>query len=142
MNIDLAHAGVALRRNQSLPVPSEPGVQILVVFGCVWITQEGDVRDYILSSGEHMLVTKPGLTLVLALEDSTVSLLRPEEHSSQAFDPDMTGHESLEFYMRKAKQLRSEYIGQVLGHAGEAITQFVSGLRKRAGNLTRWRWPG
>ena len=35
--------------------------------GQVWVTQEGDIRDYLLGSGDAFLVTLPGLVLVRAL---------------------------------------------------------------------------
>ena len=35
--------------------------------GSMWITQEGDIRDYILEEGDAFLVTLPGLVLVRAL---------------------------------------------------------------------------
>ena len=35
--------------------------------GRVWVTQEGDIRDYVLEEGEAFLVTLPGLVLVRAL---------------------------------------------------------------------------
>jgi hypothetical protein len=38
--------------------------------GTLWITQEGDMRDYILEPGQNFWVTKPGVVLVQALESS------------------------------------------------------------------------
>jgi hypothetical protein len=35
--------------------------------GSVWITQECDIRDYVLEEGDAFLVTLPGLVLVRAL---------------------------------------------------------------------------
>ena len=35
--------------------------------GSMWVTQEGDIRDYVLEEGDAFLVTLPGLVLVRAL---------------------------------------------------------------------------
>ena len=35
--------------------------------GNIWVTQEGDIRDYVLEEGDAFLVTLPGLVLVRAL---------------------------------------------------------------------------
>jgi hypothetical protein len=35
--------------------------------GRVWVTQEGDIRDYVLEEGDAFMVTLPGLVLVRAL---------------------------------------------------------------------------
>lgn len=45
---------------------------LFCVKGRVWITQEGDIRDYLLESGDAFLITLPGLTLVRALTPSRI----------------------------------------------------------------------
>jgi hypothetical protein len=42
--------------------------------GEIWITQEGDPRDYVLMEGDMFLITLPGLILVQALEAASVEL--------------------------------------------------------------------
>lgn len=42
--------------------------------GGIWITQEGDPRDYVLTEGDMFLITLPGLVLVQALEAAFVEL--------------------------------------------------------------------
>jgi Protein of unknown function (DUF2917) len=36
--------------------------------GILWITQEGDLRDYVLEAGGSFWVTKPGAVIVQALD--------------------------------------------------------------------------
>jgi hypothetical protein len=38
--------------------------------GILWITQEGDLKDYIVEVGRNFWVTKPGTVIVQALDDS------------------------------------------------------------------------
>lgn len=44
------------------------------VIGCVngslWITQQGDLKDYVVESGKSFWVTRPGTVVVQALEDA------------------------------------------------------------------------
>jgi hypothetical protein len=40
--------------------------------GILWITQEGDMRDYIIEAGRNFWVTRPGTVVVQALDNSTL----------------------------------------------------------------------
>lgn len=42
--------------------------------GCVWVTQEGDLRDIVLSVGEFLDITTKGTTLINAIAASTIAL--------------------------------------------------------------------
>ncbi len=42
--------------------------------GLVWITQERDVRDYVLSAGEIFIVTRRGRVLVQALPEARIEV--------------------------------------------------------------------
>lgn len=44
------------------------GDVISCVDGSLWITQEGDLKDYVLEAGKDFWVTKPGTVVVQALE--------------------------------------------------------------------------
>jgi hypothetical protein len=41
---------------------------VLCLKGSIWVTQEGDIRDYILEEGDAFLITRPGLVLVRAFK--------------------------------------------------------------------------
>ena len=47
------------------------GDVISCISGVLWITQEGDLKDYILEAGRNFWVTKPGTLVLQALDDST-----------------------------------------------------------------------
>lgn len=129
MYVDLAQAGVVIEKQQSVPIRSGPGTQILVLMGCVWVTQEGDARDHVLSTGEAMVLSKTGLALVMALEGSMVSVVKPEESNAWPAKPHIPGGETLELLAKRAKQMRSEYIGQLVSHMGQKLGRAVSSLR-------------
>lgn len=48
--------------------------------GEIWITQQGDLHDYLLSAGDIFLVTLPGLVLVEAREEASVEVGTPMKH--------------------------------------------------------------
>jgi hypothetical protein len=129
MNVDLNQAGIAVQKHRSLPIRSAPGTQVLVLLGCVWITQEGDRRDYILSSGETMVVSRSGLTLLTALEDSSVSLLQPQEIAFHAINQVRLGDDEMELLIARAKQLRAEHLRRLLGRLRDSAQRLFLGLR-------------
>jgi Protein of unknown function (DUF2917) len=46
------------------------GEVINCLSGVIWITQEGDLNDYILEAGDSFWVTKRGTVIVQALQDA------------------------------------------------------------------------
>jgi hypothetical protein len=58
------------------------GDVISCVEGTIWITQEGDLKDYVVKSGKDFWVTKPGTVVVQALEDARIkySLNELQDH--------------------------------------------------------------
>ena len=50
--------------------------------GMLWITQQGDLNDYILNPGERFWVTRPGTVLVESVKGARFSCSRcnPPEH--------------------------------------------------------------
>ena len=46
------------------------GDVISCLSGILWITQQGDMKDYVIEAGRNFWVTKPGTVVVQALDDS------------------------------------------------------------------------
>jgi Protein of unknown function (DUF2917) len=46
------------------------GDSIICTNGVLWVTQEGDLEDYLLRKGEIFVSNSPGLVLVQAIDDS------------------------------------------------------------------------
>ena len=68
--LSLAHEGlVAIRDGQ--------GTRIVCHAGSLWITQECDVKDAVISAGESFTVRNPGLTLLTALSASELTIIEP-----------------------------------------------------------------
>ena len=52
------------------------GDAILVTNGTLWVTQEGDPQDYVLSAGERFVANRHGSVVVEALTDAAMRTLR------------------------------------------------------------------
>jgi hypothetical protein len=49
------------------------GDVISCISGSLWITQQNDLKDYVLDAGQKFWITKPGTVVVQALENSKFS---------------------------------------------------------------------
>lgn len=52
------------------------GEKITCLKGRIWITQQGDLNDYVLDAGESFWVSRPGAVVVQALEDTQIRFSR------------------------------------------------------------------
>ena len=78
-------AQIALRPGDMIGLRSGMGQRILVQEGEIWITQEDDRKDHLLSPGARFEVTRDGLTLIQACLPSLVTLC-PRARSSGPAD--------------------------------------------------------
>lgn len=81
LRIDFHPAGRALRleAGQHLVLHDAAGSLVKVTAGAAWITQEGDIKDNFVASGECFLVERPGETLVAPTSRATLRVLPPGE---------------------------------------------------------------
>lgn len=56
--------------------PPTHGFRIEVQSGSIWVTQTGDTVDHLLHRSENVVVDKPGLVVVQALQDSAFRVLQ------------------------------------------------------------------
>ena len=61
-----------------LPLSSARGERVRVLSGRVWLTEEGDLRDAFLTSGEEATLGGHGLAVIEALTPVRVQLLAPQ----------------------------------------------------------------
>lgn len=52
-----------------------PGTRVACMQGRVWLTQDRDVSDVILESGDSFEITRPGPTVLQALRTARVSFV-------------------------------------------------------------------
>jgi hypothetical protein len=56
-------------RGRTLRIRDGKGLDLKVVAGCLWVTQEGDTEDTVLDAGETFRVSRDGATLVHAFKE-------------------------------------------------------------------------
>ena len=58
-----------------VPFASIPGGRVRVLYGRVWLTEEGDTRDAFLASGEEAGLAGRGLAVIEALGPARIELI-------------------------------------------------------------------
>lgn len=73
----IVHANIALARGAMLRIEDARGLLLHAPEGGLWITQDGDTRDYFVAAGERFRLERDGLTVVYAFKRSGVTLAAP-----------------------------------------------------------------
>jgi hypothetical protein len=74
MNLRLDSPDLCLAAGQLLSLDDARGMRILPSAGTLWITEEGEPRDFVVGPGEAFVVTRAGRTLVQAVAPARVAL--------------------------------------------------------------------
>jgi hypothetical protein len=77
-------ASYAMARRAVLRIDDEPGTVIHVWWGALWITQEGDARDYYVTAGQSFTVSRNGTALATAMSRAAVSVTPPAPRENRA----------------------------------------------------------
>ncbi len=68
MDLSQIASGIDLAPGQALRLHDAVGRRVTVLQGHVWITQDRDPRDIVLSAGEDFVIERSGLALVTPLD--------------------------------------------------------------------------
>lgn len=74
MKLELSSGALRLARGQTLKLRDGVGSIICAREGTVWITEENSRKDVVLEPGSCFRIDRPGLTLVQAFADASLSL--------------------------------------------------------------------
>ena len=81
MNQDLLNGARDLAKGKIRHLHAERGRRVEVVTGAIWITQDGDLRDIVLESGDAFDFDRDGDALLSAFADSRYLVLEaPQRH--------------------------------------------------------------
>ena len=75
--MEVVHSGIGMTPGSLARIEDAKGLRIEVWDGELWITQDGDRRDYFVKPGMSLLLGRNGLTLVYALRRSHLTLSAP-----------------------------------------------------------------
>jgi hypothetical protein len=84
MQIEINSSTLTLSPANLLTVRNGTGTRILCRSGCLWVTQEGDIKDSVVAAGEVLTIRRPGRTLISALEPSSLTLTGPDTRDVSA----------------------------------------------------------
>ena len=74
MELHLNAPVLALEPGQVVTLDDAAGTRIYARSGTVWVTEEGDRDDHIVATGETLVVSHNGRTLVQALQPAWIAL--------------------------------------------------------------------
>lgn len=69
-----ADAALDLADNQNIAIRDGVGIELRVLSGVVWLTQDRDARDFVLAANESFRLDRPGLALVHSFGPSRIRL--------------------------------------------------------------------
>lgn len=81
MKIETNRSNLSLALEGLVAIRDGQGTRIVCNVGSLWITQECDVKDSVITAGESFTVRNPGLTLLTALSASELSIIEPSTHA-------------------------------------------------------------
>lgn len=87
MNIRLSQSNVCLAKGQLMSLAGAKGSRIVCHSGNVWITQDGDPRDVVLSRGEAFTLDRAAPTIVSALAPAVLAVQPPAPRRRRSFAP-------------------------------------------------------
>jgi hypothetical protein len=73
MRLEINAGALKLARGQTLKVRDAVGSTICAREGSVWITEENSRKDVVLEPGACFRIDRPGLTLVQAVADASLT---------------------------------------------------------------------
>ena len=74
MKLEINSGALQLTRGQTLKLRDSVGSTICAREGTVWVTEEGSRKDVVLENGACFRIGHPGLTLVQAFANASVSV--------------------------------------------------------------------
>ena len=77
MQIEINRSTLSLADEGLVAIRDGQGTRIVCHAGSLWITQECDVKDAVITAGESFTVNRPGLTLVTGLSASELTIVEP-----------------------------------------------------------------
>ena len=77
MQIEIDRSTLNLAPEGLVAIRDGQGTRIVCNAGSLWITQECEVKDAVITAGESFTVRNRGLTLVTALSTAEVTIIEP-----------------------------------------------------------------
>lgn len=97
----IVHGGIGLARGSFVRIEDGRGIALHVREGELWITQEGDARDYLVRSGKAFEVQRNGLVVAYVTRRASLTLTAPvAAHYARRISMALPGASPCEIYDR------------------------------------------
>jgi len=77
MDLRTQSAVLELKPGQVVTLDDAEGTSVRTRCGAIWMTEEGESKDFVLGAGERRVIRNRGRTLIQAMKTSWISI-RPE----------------------------------------------------------------
>ena len=119
----MVRGATALPRGSLLLIEHGRGVQIELWDGELWITQEGDNRDYVIRAGSSFRVEREGIVLANSLKGARITLTAPvPAHYAERIVLTLSGSAPRVLYERSRER------GGRLGGIGHRVARYWTNL--------------
>lgn len=106
-----AKAGrVDIERDRAVSIDIRSDTEIQCVSGRVWLTQEGDPRDYCVPAGVTFCADRRGRMVLVAVEAPAALIVRTFPAGASRCVPGMLRIDAMEPLVRAAARARSDYL--------------------------------
>ena len=144
MKFDLDLSTIQLTEGDLISLPDAKGSTVAVLWGSVWLTQNGDSRDYEVNGGESFTIRGDGRIVISAFENSAVTILQPCDEASRATARGNTDNgyavryisgNELQRYTRIAHELRAQHVARLMKSLWNALRRGLTKLGYYASDL-------
>jgi Protein of unknown function (DUF2917) len=157
MKFDVDQSTIQLSRGNLISLPQASGSTVAVLWGFVWLTQDGHHRDYELRAGDSFTIRDDGMIVISAFENSALTILQPCEDVAisptklsentdrttvhrKANDTDGVRYisaDELQQFKDDAHKLRAIYVASLIYSLGCALSRGFTNLRNFAAAAMR-----
>ena len=125
---------IELAPHEAVTIVADRGTGIRVVQGALWITQEGDSQDHIVTAGTHFHSAHKGTIVVSALERATrasVSWADPGRACGYSRSDVQLDYGEIEQLQNAARRLRAEALARLVSSGFARLARAWSGIVKQ-----------
>ena len=100
-----------IRPERAFVIKGYPGLECHCLAGELWVTQEGDLRDYIMQPGHKMIASHDGKLIVATLRAGTAcAYIKPPQRHSDDIEALEFESNTLERFLRRVEARRNAAI--------------------------------
>lgn len=79
MYIDIDSSTINLDMNGMVTLQDGSGAQVVCRSGSLWVTQEGELKDWVIEPDNVLTIHRSGRTIITALEAASLTLIGREQ---------------------------------------------------------------